>query len=455
MLTSLRRTALVSAALAGSLLGLTCAAAATVRGPDVSRWQHPHGFSINWSAAHTSGDGAAFAFVKATEGATYVNPYFRRDFDGLATNHMARGAYHFAQPKAGTAAAQARHFVAAAGTLHAPGDLPAVLDLEVTGGLGPRKLIAWTHTYLRTVEQLTGRTPILYTYPVFWSSAMANTHEFTRYPLWIATYGPRPHIVGGWPDYTFWQYTNHANVAGMPGPVDMSVFRGSMAQLRALANDAAPTGGTSGPQPAAPGTPTQLVLNAARGKINATWAPGDGGPVRTWVVRVDGGAPQRVPANTRTYTATPLPAGPHQVEVAARNAAGCSAFVTGTAVVPAGGTLSVPLPASAYPGTAHLADRSPVRIRAHLSATSAHPGARVVLRGHTARKLAGARVYRLSWHAGGWDKRAVARVDRLGRFRFPVRAGTAPRQFHQVYLPGVPGRHRGAISATLTLRVTS
>ena len=211
-------------------------ARASMRGPDVSSFQHPHGYSITWSAVH--GSGAAFAFVKATEGASYTNAYFRRDFAALAAAHMVRGAYHFADPAPGAAnaIAQARHFVDVTGSLHGIGDLPGVLDLEVNGGLRPAALVAWTNAYLVEVRRLTGRTPMLYTYPSFWQHQMGNPHAFAGYPLWLATYSTRPHLFGGWRSYTFWQYTDHARLPGLPGPVDMSVFNGTYDQLWAHAN---------------------------------------------------------------------------------------------------------------------------------------------------------------------------------------------------------------------------
>jgi lysozyme len=210
-------------------------AAADVRGPDVSSHQHPRGYTIKW--ANTRAAGAQFAFVKATEGLTYTNPYFARDFAGVRSAKMVRGAYHYARPRAGTdnAKAQARHFVSVAGKLRSSGDLPPVLDLERSDGLKPAALIAWTSAYLKEVNRLTGRTPMIYTYPDFWRTAMANTTAFNRNPLWIATYRAKPILVGGWSRYTFWQYTDRAKLAGMAGPVDMSVFNGSANALKVLA----------------------------------------------------------------------------------------------------------------------------------------------------------------------------------------------------------------------------
>src|SRR3954452_4694376 len=155
---------LVSAAL---VLGSTAAASASVGGPDVASYQHPSGRAINWSSVYASGK--RFVFVKATEGTSYRNPYFAGDWAGSHAAGLLHGAYHFARPnvRAGSAAAQARRFVATAGSARSKGDLPPTLALEVSGALGPTKLIAWPRQWLTAVERLTGRKPMIYSYPYF------------------------------------------------------------------------------------------------------------------------------------------------------------------------------------------------------------------------------------------------------------------------------------------------
>src|SRR5581483_1568798 len=94
------------------------------RGPDVSSHQHTHGHAINWRKVRRSG--ARFAFVKATEGASYTNPYFARDYAAAARAGLIRAAYHFARPHPSIATArdQADYFVHVAGVADQRGDLP-------------------------------------------------------------------------------------------------------------------------------------------------------------------------------------------------------------------------------------------------------------------------------------------------------------------------------------------
>ncbi|GAA1888332.1 glycoside hydrolase family 25 protein [Williamsia serinedens] len=225
-----RRVALIIVALAAAL-GLSCGTAQADTGPDVSSWQHPNYALVDWFAVKRSGQD--FAMVKATEGLSYVNPWFVPDSIGMRLAGLARGTYHYADPSL-PAAPQAAFFAAVTLGQNGWGDLPPVLDLERTGGLAPGALIAWTQQYLDTVSALTGRTPIIYTYPTFWRTAMANTSQFTRYPLWIADYngrsapGPLP---GGWRSWTFWQYTDSAVIPGVPVRVDKNVYSGAQGPL--------------------------------------------------------------------------------------------------------------------------------------------------------------------------------------------------------------------------------
>ncbi len=241
-------------------------------GPDVSNWQHTNDVAINWQAVRDAGH--QFAFVKASQGVDSVNPWFRRDFDGAAAVGLYRGAYAFAQPQlpVSTAADQARAYAATVRSLRGPLDLPPVLDLEVTGGLAPTDLIAWTRTWLTTTEQLTGRRPMIYSGPSFWGSALAGTTAFKTYYLWQAQWTPPLSPMGAWPSATFWQYTSTGSVPGIGGNVDISRFNGSRTQLTQLA------GTTTGPDIAADGT---FIVSAQK---HAVYRMAGGAPiyVSTW-----------------------------------------------------------------------------------------------------------------------------------------------------------------------------
>ena len=264
------RRAVVAVLAALSILTGTAWAGFAGTGVDVSSYQHTR--ALNWSKAKA--DGVTFAFIKATEGRTYTNPYFASDWAATKSVGIYRGAYHFAHPSRGTAAAQARYFVKVAGLQQGTGVLPPVLDLEVTGGLGVRALRTWTATWLQTVKNLTGRDPMIYVSPYFWKSCLGNSTAFHQYPLWIAEYGVKaPEVPGGWPTWSFWQSTSSGSINGIAGRVDINHWNGDAQHLALMANvtdGSTPpdTTGTTSPSP----VPTTLTATVNRSAVYADTA---------------------------------------------------------------------------------------------------------------------------------------------------------------------------------------
>jgi GH25 family lysozyme M1 (1,4-beta-N-acetylmuramidase) len=259
-----------AAAAAGASAGH---ATTVIDGPDVSSYQHPNGAPIHWrkvAVAHHE-----FAIVKATEGNWYRNPWFRADYQGAHRAGLARGSYHFARPAyplIATARAQARFFVSRLGSsVGTRRTLPPALDLEVTGGLGPGALVTWAQTFLLETRRLTGRTPMIYTYPYFWTGSLRDAVALARYPLWMASYSGGVAQVD--PSATFWQYTSGARVRGISGAVDMSRLLADTATWAGLSN-----GRVATPWPAAtPGAPQQVRATGADRRATVSWLPGDTG----------------------------------------------------------------------------------------------------------------------------------------------------------------------------------
>jgi hypothetical protein len=90
---------------------------------------------------------------------------------------------------------------------------------------------------------------MIYTYPSFWRSAMADSHAFHAYPLWIAHWSTMtPSVPGGWPTWTMHQYSATGRVSGISGDVDLDQFHGTATQLYAFAHPGThPTASTTGP----------------------------------------------------------------------------------------------------------------------------------------------------------------------------------------------------------------
>ena len=196
-----------------------------------------HNGAIDWPAVAAAG--IALAFVKATQGARFIDPTFDRNRTGAATAGVLVVPYHFidgADPEL-----QAEHFIAAVGFTTGA---PAMFDWET-----PTPIAAVT-TIGGALLACAERAPVTY-----YGYAQLPLAEPTLsvWPLMLPAYprgnrcgdyrslvtrGPRlpPGRASGWDTgrpYDFHQYTPAGRIAGIRGPVDRSIWVGTEAELLA------------------------------------------------------------------------------------------------------------------------------------------------------------------------------------------------------------------------------
>ncbi|RKE17792.1 lysozyme [Streptomyces sp. TLI_171] len=204
------------------------------KGMDVSGWQG----NVAWSTAYANG--GRFAYVKATEGTTYTNPYFAQQYNGSYNVGMIRGAYHFALPNNSSGATQAAYFVAHGGGWSKDGKtLPPALDIEYNPygatcyGLSQAGMVSWIRDFSNTVHTKTGRYPVIYTTTDWWTTCTGNNGSFgATNPLWVARYASSVGTLpNGWSYQTIWQYADSGTLPG-----DQNYFNGAFDRVQALAN---------------------------------------------------------------------------------------------------------------------------------------------------------------------------------------------------------------------------
>lgn len=201
-------------------------------GVDVSSNNHPNKAPIDWT--RVSHAGYSFAYIKATQGSSYVNPYLGRDLDDARSVGITTGVYHFADT-AGNPRDNARSF---AGIIeqhkgNSPGSLPPCLDIEVRCS-DPN---AWVYAFITTVWGLAGQTPFtLYSAASWWNSGYLHHDWVPEVGYWVASWGTKP----GYPSWTSkqvtsHQYTSNGQVPGIVGPVDLSCAVRPIAQWLVVA----------------------------------------------------------------------------------------------------------------------------------------------------------------------------------------------------------------------------
>lgn len=186
---------------------------------------------VDWAAVKNSGK--TFAFVRATEGSSIKDTAFSHHWSVMKTDGIIRGAYHLFHPQASSPTTQAQEYLKTVKRFE-PGDLPPVLDVEITDGAGAATIIRGVKEWLAVVEkalqQNTGKKikPIIYTFPNFWIDTLHNPSDFADYPLWIANFDVDTPLVpssfgkGNWMIHQYQE--NVENVPGVSGQADLNKF---------------------------------------------------------------------------------------------------------------------------------------------------------------------------------------------------------------------------------------
>ncbi|HVA60188.1 MAG TPA: GH25 family lysozyme [Mycobacteriales bacterium] len=183
-------------------------------GVDVSAFQG----RIDWPSV--AGDHIGFAYIKATEGANFVDPEFVRNWAAAGSAGLARGAYHFFSLCV-PGIVQARNFMQAVPP--DPAALAPALDLELAGNCHARPsaetVAAQLAAFLQAVQAATGRQVVLYLGSDFAYRYPLPVEQ--SQPLWLRRLFRRP--PGR--QWVFWQVDGNADVSGITGDVDLDVMR--------------------------------------------------------------------------------------------------------------------------------------------------------------------------------------------------------------------------------------
>lgn len=185
---------------------------------------------IDW--AKVKGSGISFAFIKATEGSSFKDLTFSKNWNSSKAAGILSGAYHFFHASEDPQK-QAEFFLNTMGKI-GMGDLPPVLDWELHGGTRQQE-IANALMWLEMVKSQSGKTPIIYCGRYFIGD-LGNPIAVAAYPLWLAEYNPEPHVPKPWSQYTFWQYSEKGSVPGISGKCDLNKGLGDDSWLQSIAN---------------------------------------------------------------------------------------------------------------------------------------------------------------------------------------------------------------------------
>ena len=187
---------------------------ALIDGIDISS----HQGDIDWAKV-TANDDLRFAYVKATEGATYRSPHYQSNVRQAQRHGLLVGSYHYLSTTS-TISEQYANFVGAMSTVTQ--DLIPMIDVEDRGTWSRSQLIDSLALLAGMLERHYKRRPMIYSTMDFYNQNLSP--QFNRYPLYIGRYSSAKPAISWDGDYTIWQFTEDGIMAGINVYVDMARF---------------------------------------------------------------------------------------------------------------------------------------------------------------------------------------------------------------------------------------
>lgn len=224
------------------------------QGIDVSSWQG----NINF--AQVKNAGIDIAYIKSSEGVSYIDPYFERNYQNAKANGLKVGFYHYVTARTVEEARNQANFFAKVISGKEP-DCKLAMDFESFGNLSVNQINEISKVFLETLQNATNKEVLIYS-----NSYTARTilsSDLAIYPLWVANYGvSEPGGNDKWNTWVGWQYTSTGRVTGISGNVDRDKFTDGV-----LLSNTSPI-----PTPDSPSTPEEPIEN---GTIIYTVKSGD------------------------------------------------------------------------------------------------------------------------------------------------------------------------------------
>ena len=171
--------------------------------------------------------GVEFVYIKATEGSSHQDEYFKENWKNASEAQLPSGAYHFFSYDS-PGLTQAENFIDTMGE-DIKGRLIPVVDVEYYGDKEinpPEKedVIEELSVFLNTLEKQYGVKPMIYTRSDIYDIYLEGT--FDSYPYWISSlYTPIDWKYHG--DWYIWQYLNRGILDGYEGGeqyIDLNVL---------------------------------------------------------------------------------------------------------------------------------------------------------------------------------------------------------------------------------------
>lgn len=192
----------------------------TEYGIDVSH----HQGKINWEQVKDwEGHVIKFAYIKATEGATYQDEMYHYNLTQAKKNGLLVGSYHYFRTTSGPEDQFANFKKHAKKNTN---DLRPLVDVEEMKNWKEGEFHKNFKKFLDLVENYYGKKPLIYTVNSFYNHNLSG--RYTEYDFMIGRYGDYSPNMRDKSDWTIWQFSENGKVKGIPKNVDIDILRGEL-----------------------------------------------------------------------------------------------------------------------------------------------------------------------------------------------------------------------------------
>lgn len=198
-----------------------------IRGVDVSSYQG----NIDWDILSENID---FAYIKATEGSSFVDPEFEKNFENAQKTEIRIGAYHFFSFDSG-GDTQADNFIK--NVPKTDNMLPPAVDVEFYADkeFAPPEREDVQRELTVFIDRLTqyyGISPVIYSTRRAYDRYISGSYK--NCDIWIRDIFTEP-VLSDRERWVFWQYSEKGIMQCYDGEerfIDMNVFYGTEEQFR-------------------------------------------------------------------------------------------------------------------------------------------------------------------------------------------------------------------------------
>ncbi len=161
----------------------------------------------------------SFVYIKATEGATYIDKTYNTNFSGAKQNGLLVGSYHYFRTSS-SIENQLKNLTTVVDKNTQ--DLVPLIDVEEMKYWSSAEFHNNFNKFLKAVEKHYGKKPMIYTVNSFYNMYLSG--KYKQYHFLIGRYGKNAPNMRDKSNWTIWQFSETARVEGIPKLVDIDVI---------------------------------------------------------------------------------------------------------------------------------------------------------------------------------------------------------------------------------------